>query len=237
MKLWLDIGNTRLKWATGNVPALVTALAHHGEPAAALTQLLASLPDITEVWISQVTAAEQALRLACQQQQLPVQFAHSCVQLGPWRSGYLQPERLGVDRMLAMLQAPELGRAAYCIASSGTALTFDAVDASGQHLGGIIAPGLAATVTATLANTRFEAQIKAQHYSQHLGQTTEQAVLQGALHANAGLLQRLARRYPHAPLYLCGGDAPQLLLALPEEGWQLAPDAVLQGLVQYARWH
>src|SRR5690606_7661501 len=63
------------------------------------------------------------------------------------RCAYRDPVRLGVDRWVSVIAAhraalarPDGPRPA-CVISAGTALTFDAVDRRGRHLGGLILPG------------------------------------------------------------------------------------------------
>jgi len=124
---------------------------------------------------------------------------------------------------------------AACVASAGTALTFDAVDAQGQHLGGVIAPGLLTMQQAVLGATRFAAAGPAQDYSEGLGRDTEACVRQGALHAGAGLVERLAARHGGgARCLLTGGDAERLLPHLGGS-WSLRPNLVMEGLLAYAR--
>src|SRR3546814_5490867 len=88
---------------------------------------------------------EHALSEAVRSQlvQIP-NFARSSAGWHGLRNAYREPERLGVDRWLAMIAAWHTHRGAACIANAGTALTVDVIDAQGQHLGGIIAAGLAA---------------------------------------------------------------------------------------------
>jgi pantothenate kinase type III len=58
------------------------------------------------------------------------------------RNAYPKHNKLGVDRWLAMLAAYHYYNAPVCIVSCGSALTLDIVDSQGQHLGGMIMPGL-----------------------------------------------------------------------------------------------
>ena len=54
---------------------------------------------------------------------------------------YQDPSQLGIDRFLALLGAyKQTGRACIVI-DAGTAITIDAIDGRGQHLGGVIFPG------------------------------------------------------------------------------------------------
>lgn len=56
-------------------------------------------------------------------------------------SAYSDPERLGADRWAALIGAWDRTRSATLILSLGTAVTCDALDGAGRHLGGVIAPG------------------------------------------------------------------------------------------------
>lgn len=233
--LLIDVGNSRLKWAHADRAGLgpVQALAHDGDPA----RLVAQIPQlrVDAVRIANVTGAAHAAALAEAIRQrhgcAPV-FAESAAAHAGLRSAYAEPQRLGVDRWLNLLAARRRSQGgAACIASAGTALTFDAVDAGGQHLGGIIAPGLMTAQQAVLGATRFAAAGPDAAYDAGLGRDTEACVRQGALHACAGLVDRLARRYPQALLLLTGGDAGLLQPHLECADWQLAPDLVLEGLL------
>lgn len=237
-QLLLDIGNSRLKWAV--VPSLAAplpaaqALPHEGAPAVAVAGIPLSAVDA--VFIAHVTggAHEAAIIQAVQQRfgHTP-QFARSAAECAGLKNAYAEPARLGVDRWLAMLALWTRSGGAFCVASAGTALTFDAVDDQGQHQGGVIAPGLVAMIGATLGHTRFAVGDMAAAFDNALGRDTESCVRQGALHAAAGLLDRLSAQHPGLAV-LAGGDAPVLHPQLASV-WQIEPGLVLQGLAAWAR--
>src|SRR5690606_17161180 len=56
---------------------------------------------------------------------------------------YPQPHQFGVDRWLGLIGARRQAGAGHAllVASCGTAITVDLLDADGTHLGGVIAPG------------------------------------------------------------------------------------------------
>jgi len=236
--LLLDVGNSRLKWAAADSAGLRPggAVEHGGNPAAAVSAIGVDKADA--IWIANVTGAALGDKLAAVlklRYASEPRFAGVEAEYAGLRAAYAEPQRLGIDRWLCLLAAWSETRGAACVASAGTALTFDAVDTSGQHLGGVIAPGLVTMQQAVLGATRFAATGPAQDYTAELGRDTDACVRQGALHAGAGLVERLASRYGNgARCMLTGGDAQRLLPHLAG-GWTLRPNLVMEGLLAYAR--
>ena len=238
MKLLIDIGNTRLKWACAGPGGLgeATALPHDGDPALVLQSLPMLHP--TEVWITQVTGAAQESALADAVQRryaLQPQFARSGAEWRGLRSAYREPQRLGVDRWLAMMAAWATHRGAACVIDAGTALTADVIAADGRHLGGFIAAGLDTQQRAVLGATRFATRdVDAIGYQSGLGTDTETCVRQGALLACVGAIERAAAQAgAGAALLITGGDAARLLPHL-DLRWRHEPLLVLEGLRQLA---
>lgn len=257
--LLIDIGNSRLKWVAaslrhssrqlgegserasaddqGSVLSAAVAINHDGNMATAIDAIARQWqrPAPSAVFIAHVTGASFELAISQAVDAAfgtPPQFARSAAECLGLRSAYAEPLRLGVDRWLAMLAIWARTRQPFCVASAGTALTFDAVDANGQHQGGVIAPGLAGLIDATLGRTRFAVAAIVPEFTDGLGLDTEACVRLGALHAAAGLLDRLGARYSGAQL-LAGGDA-SMLAPLLATSWQIEPDLVLQGLAVWA---
>jgi len=236
--LLLDVGNSRLKWAGADASGLRPggAVEHGGNPAAAVSGI--GEESVDAIWIANVTGAALGDKLAAVlklRYGATPRFAAVQGQCAGLRAAYAEPQRLGIDRWLCLLAAWSETRGPACVASAGTALTFDAVDAQGQHLGGVIAPGLVTMQQAVLGATRFAASGPAQDYSDGLGRDTDSCVRQGALHAGAGLVERLAARYgKDARCLLTGGDAGRLLPHLGGD-WKLRPNLVMEGLLAYAR--
>lgn len=236
MILLLDIGNSRLKWtwSDGSTLPAPQAAEHGGDPAARIAALEG--PRARAVWISQVmgpaheTAIAQAVQRRCG---VAPEFARSEAAREGLTPAYAEPARLGVDRWLSMLALWTRLRGPFCVVNAGTALTLDAVDAQGRHLGGIIAPGLVTALNAIRGATRFELRHDLGAYTPGLGQDTESCVRQGALHACAGAIEHAAR-FGAGARFITGGDAQALLPHIGPE-WTLQPHLVLDGLLAYAR--
>lgn len=229
--LLLDVGNTRIKWAQAQGGRLgeVHASLHGGDPLACLDQLPRKAGQVRVACVFGADRNEilaSALAAHCR---APVRVAAVLPECDGLRIAYRDPTRLGVDRWLAMLGAWRSLRGPLCIVSAGTALTFDAVDGRGRHLGGLIAPGLDAMTGAVLTRTRFPAGELPRPCAPALGRDTESCVAQGALHAAIGLI-RAASRGRRGARWICGGDAQRLLPGLGER-WLHRPHAVLEGLL------
>lgn len=234
--LLLDIGNTRLKWACFSAGRLRPggAVAHGGDPAAALAELELAPP--RSIRIASVAGAdnERAVEQLCTSrwQQAP-RFARAERECLGLRNSYDTPERLGVDRWIAMLAAWSTQHAACVVVDAGTALTVDVIDAQGQHLGGLIAAGLHTSELAVLGATRFATRAQPLTTHDGLGQDTEACVRQGAMLSVLGAIDRACSRAPAAQRLITGGDA-EILLPFLGAGWTLRPDLVFEGLLALA---
>lgn len=237
MMLLIDIGNSRLKWALsdGHSISAVTAVDHAGDPPASIRTLTATKADV--VWIAHVMGSEyegRILEAVHARFGLQAHFARTHAQYLGLKCAYADPSRLGIDRWLMLLAAWSEVRGACCVVSAGTALTFDAVSADGQHLGGFIAPGLTPMLRTTLGSTRFATDDISAAYTDGLGQDTEACVRQGAFLAGVGALREgLRAAGSPARRFICGGDATAFLPHLGD-GWQRRDELVLQGLLALA---
>lgn len=234
MKLLLDVGNTRLKWIEAEGASLSGggAVEHGGKPADALSRLAVDEPDAIHIASVAGPVNEIALTKTClaRWQQQP-RFARSAAQHQGLVNGYADPQRLGVDRWLAMFAAWCTTRGACVVADAGTALTVDIIDASGQHLGGIIAAGLHTSEQAVLGATRFPAREKPLAIHAGLGLDTEACVRQGAMLSVLGAIERAAAQAPGARRVITGGDAATLLPLLGA-GWEHRPALIFEGLLE-----
>ena len=151
------------------------------------------------------------------------------------RNGYLQPQRLGVDRWLALLAAAEICAGDCLVIDAGSAITLDLLRADGQHLGGAILPGIH---TSAEDFRRIFAHIDFKHAaiadSQQPGCSTEAAIQIDYAQDSLTWLAELVERWglllqPEAELILAGGDAAAVLGVLQRPG-RIFPDLVFRGM-------
>lgn len=144
------------------------------------------------------------------------------------RNGYTKPEKLGSDRLVAMVGAYELidDLQACIVIDSGTATTIDAVDETGQHLGGVIFPGLALSLESLGSNTEQLPSLETNEQalkSNGLATDTTQAIASGCLLSLAsaidGICNKMQRQLEESSSQqsinvkriLCGGGAKALI--------------------------
>jgi len=249
MQIVLDIGNTRIKWARvedGRLTSRGDAL-HRGALERALGQLAAALPkNLRRAIVANVAGADMARQLTellrVRARIVPEFVAVRAEQFGV-RCAYADPSRLGVDRWIAALAAYHLAPGAACVIDAGTAVTFDAVDAHGLHLGGLIMPGpqlLAAALDRDTSNigATIAPPAEVPQGLDLLGKSTDAAVGHGAMLALAGALDRAVDAVDkslgeRATVYLTGGDAAVLRRWLETEV-ELRADLVLEGLALFS---
>lgn len=245
MRLLLDLGNTRLKWAmqAGDRWSDPGALAWSEDFPAALLAAWQALPAPQSMVAASVTdPAREAMLARCTRDRfgLDISWLRTPVAACGVINAYPEPQRLGVDRFLAMVAAHADGLGACVLVGVGTALTLDALAADGRHLGGLIAPGPQLMRQSLLGAT---ARVRPEHDGMLVdaADNTADAVHSGCWQAAAGLVERFVatmtpRLGGHPVLSLSGGDARQLapLLTLPARH---SEHGVLRGLAVWAHAH
>ena len=242
----MDVGNSRIKWGvlengdirrTGHISQ--NAVKERG-----LQALTTKLPRrIDDVFVSNVAGNTFATRLSgvigmhCE---CDVRFARSARRGWGVTNSYSQPRRMGVDRWVAMVGAWAEVQGACLVVDCGTAVTIDAVDDGGQHLGGQIIPGVGtmadalASATSDIPSVRPAPGRGAADLGM-FGRNTAAAVREGAQNAVAGAIDRAIRTLQsnaYEPVVvLTGGDSSRILIAVCERPVH-RPHLVLQGLAR-----
>ncbi len=234
MHLLVDMGNSRVKWVEQRGEYLENPA--DIDDIAQLATAWQGLQSPKEIRIASVVdrASNKVIEVLCQKLwQLRPRFAQTQQNTHGVQIAYTDPNRLGVDRWLAMIAARQTTDNPSLVVDCGTAVTLDALDAQGRHQGGLIAPGLRMMWHTLFARTHIPAE-KSIFFYGGLGKDPRECASAGILHAICGLIERtygqLAREWGQAPmLILTGGDARILSqeLSCPLEH---RPLLVLEGL-------
>ena len=265
MKLLMDIGNRRLKWATATAAAAGLAecsgvLGYEDADDSGLAAQLDSLDRPQAVWACCVARPE--IRRAV------VEYAHRTWSLQPVFitaqkqqagivNGYSDAASLGGDRWAALVAARDLfPRQAVIVVDAGTAVTVDLLDGGGTFHGGVIFPGVYAMRSALGAQTQNIAENIANDTTcddpadstappNAIATDTKAAVASGTLLAVAGGINlAITRQLAALPggtscqLIATGGDAARiapLLETAPGIKPNIVPQLVLHGLAVIAR--
>jgi type III pantothenate kinase len=229
------MGNSRLKWAVFSENQLIT-----GEPLwneqlnqYSLRDCWQTLPSPRQLLIACVTAnqwLEMVISVATDLWGgIEIVRLESKAQAYGVTTTYQPPEKLGVDRWLALLAARENYELPACIVDCGTALTVDLINESGYHLGGVISPGLTLMKQA-LARGTDALPFSSHHYPLTPANFTEAAIYSGVMWAALGLIEQvLAKQADVRTVILTGGDAPLMAQHL-NRVCVVDADLVLSGL-------
>jgi type III pantothenate kinase len=216
MNLLVDIGNTRLKWILADQDGLLSAsnafLVYKLDSLSeSLLPLWASLPCPHKLLIASVAVGPLQSELIELAQQLwpNITIVKPQVSIKAFGviNGYQQPEKLGLDRWLAMLAAQHFYPGFSCIIDCGSAITVDVLNEQGSHLGGIICPGLK-LMQASLAMNISALNVDTTIAQFQFANNTGAAIANGALYAAVGLIEAVMVRLPSASqVIITGGDA------------------------------
>ncbi len=244
-KLLVDAGNSSIKWSLLDSGQLSKMQSYQYKNRSAIEVYFGLLEEqlntseIDEVVMVSVLGDDyiEATKKYTYQANLNFLNVESSAKLVGVKNAYTdEPNKLGTDRLVGMVAAyhSDLNKASIVI-DSGTATTIDAVDSKGQHLGGLILPGLDLCSQSLLEKTE---QLASFNESYHLYESnifstnTKQAIASGSLYGLAGAIGNIcvkmeeeiqlrssqnAKGKTIVRTLICGGSAEKLLHHLPTE--------------------
>jgi type III pantothenate kinase len=240
----LDLGNSRAKLARleRGMPVDVTTLDwSRPDFAVAMRGLVDRWPRPERVLVASVAPAASADRL---REWLPdgpaieTEWLRSPREACGIRNRYAKPERLGIDRFLAMVAAHARAPGPAVVIGCGTALTLDALGADGEHRAGLIAPSPARMLESLRAGTAI-ADTNPDAFADAGGDDTAIALHAGCWAAAGALVEWFAARQRAAlgagSVWLHGGWSAPLAEWLARDGVPVErfEHAVLHGLALF----
>lgn len=235
----LDIGNTLTKWRLKS--SITNEIVDRGAIwTRARWENSQEIPDFKQLKVIRVSNVGGKDILAvverlARRNRIPVHIARSTNKFGGVRNGYLEPEKLGIDRWLGVLAAYHEFGGCYAI-DCGSAITLDLVRADGGHLGGYIAPGIR-LMRESLKLGTSNVIIDTDAVTSGLivpGKNTKDAVSHGIFLSAVGNINTSVQQTKNffeqpASLVLTGGDAELLAKGLIGKVY-VWPDMVYAGL-------
>lgn len=236
MIVCLDSGNSRIKWGVhdGQQWLAQGAIAHADSAEIAALPVNWPMPD--KVMLANVAGDLAATRI---RENLAswgavLHEVKSEARRGDVTNLYQNPAQLGVDRWCALIGARSQTRSACVVVMAGTATTIDTLDAEGNFLGGMILPG-SDLMLCSLARDTAGLPFASGHYFPY-PRCTDDAIVSGAIEAQAGAIERAFQRIQGSSGAAClisGGNAHRLAdyLVIPHVVAQNLP---LEGLRELA---
>jgi type III pantothenate kinase len=243
MILCLDCGNSRFKWglagphgwvAQGNIP--------NQEIGTLALRDWQNLP--RPMRVIGVNVAGEALRVRVEAQLVRWRLSPEWIVAREEACGvfnrYARPSQLGPDRWAALIAvrarvAEELFPSSCIVVNAGTALTADALDATGVFRGGIILPGMNMMLQALAENT---AALKVPPGRYHdFPINTADALYSGAVQALTGAIEQMRQRLDvdetRPRVFVSGGAAAEIAPHLTEPV-EVVDNLVLEGVLALA---
>ena len=247
--LALDIGNTRLKWALYDAAQPDAQLLGHG------AEFLENIDKLADgAWrgmepprqVLGCVVAGDTVRRRVQDQMdawdvMPQWVVASESEAGV-RNGYDHPARLGADRWVAMIGAyhrmlSQGDAQPMVVVMVGTAVTVEAVDATGKFLGGLILPGHGIMLRALESGTAG-LHVPTGEVRQFPTNTSD-ALTSGGTYAIAGAVECMVQHVREH----CGAEPKCIMTG--GAGWKMAPsmtrpfelvdNLIFDGLLQVAQ--
>jgi len=217
--LFIDIGNTAIKWLfNGDYNSVLMSDFNVG-----------LLPEADQIFVSCVgdRSVLESLKNTV--------FVESESTFQQFISAYESPQELGVDRFLAMIasvdQYPNQTR---LIIDAGSALTFDLVLADGKHKGGLIMPGLGVLRRSFAQFASESKQLTLKETANNTQHAWEYGTAQMFISVIEQQIQTHLAQYGDLQVILTGGDAKIIAYRL-QYPTVIEPHLVLDGLALYAQ--
>jgi type III pantothenate kinase len=127
------------------------------------------------------------------------------------------PREVGADLVVNTLAAYTLYGGPAIVVDFGTGTNFDVVSASGEFLGGVIAPGLQISAGALFGRTARLTRVDLQAPRSPIGRSTVEAIQSGLVYGTAGEVDGIVERIraelgaPDATVIATGGLAPVVI--------------------------
>jgi type III pantothenate kinase len=145
-----------------------------------------------------------------------------------------RPEEVGADRLVNTVAAHDRYKGPLIVIDFGTATTFDVVDAHGNYVGGVIAPGINLSLTALHMAAAKLPSVRISRTERVIGTDTESCMQSGIYWGYVGLVEGLVGRIKTefgTPMRTIGtGGLAPLFAGATDAIGQVDPDLTLWGL-------
>ncbi len=255
MKLFIDIGNRRIKWATSGQLETASRRNRYGKEIQEqvvdaapenlrqnLGRQFEALARPEKIVISSVSgpsACHAVIALCRELWQRQPEMLQAGAQFGPLKNRYHPPHSLGIDRWAALVAADHMREGErVAVVDAGTAITIDFIESDGNFPGGMIFPGIATMIRSLNLSTdqiQVHPAIPADRTKlQITNNTTQCAVANGVVLSVVATIDRAIEMFESEPgskpgVFVTGGDAG-IVEGLSGHEMRVEPALVLVGI-------
>ncbi|MFN2612893.1 MAG: type III pantothenate kinase, partial [Solirubrobacterales bacterium] len=206
MLLAIDVGNTQTHLGCFDADKLIEHWRFMTQPGATSDQLAVRVGSLLALRQMRLEDVDGSIVCSVVPQLSPEYEAmcesylrNPCLMVGPGvKTGMPirmdNPHELGADRLVNAVAAYERVQGACVVVDFGTAITFDAVSADGEYLGGVIGPGIEISMDALSQRAAKLPKVDLAEPVSAIGKTTQQSIQSGVVYGFAGAIDAIARR-------------------------------------------
>ncbi len=241
MRLLIDFGNSRCKWAILDNQDLIKANAYvykSNDSIQRVREIVEHLSFDSTQQIHAVSVLESAF-----EQEFCIQVSKSTGIVTKFYTSqsdsfgvtlaYANPLTYGADRYAALIAAHNKTPGTKIIIDSGTATTIDVIDAKGKHLGGLIIPGTDLMCSALANKASGIGRPRQANPTRLFNDNTADAVYSGSAlvlsHGVSGIVEEIMSKLDQkVSIFITGGESYMFDFASRE--YVDCPNLVLEGL-------
>jgi type III pantothenate kinase len=249
--LVVDVGNTQTHFGTYRGDELVEHWRMATVRQATADQLGASLRSLLRLRGVELSELKGSIvsstvpELAPEWVQVGERYlSHETVVVGPGVKTGMQirldnPRELGADRLVNAVAAYDRVQAACVVVDFGTAITYDVVSEDGEHLGGLIQPGVEISLEALSERGAKLPKIDLLQPRTVIGKSTVEAIRGGVLYGYSsavdGIVGRIRAELGANVHTIATGGLASVVVPFCESIDEIDSDLTLRGL--YLIWH
>jgi type III pantothenate kinase len=232
MKLVIDIGNTRAKYAVFQGTELIKSFIYsHNDLPNQLDSILQEYPYITACIVSDVTNTGK--NLLKNLSRLSLLYLNHDTPI-PFKNDYATPTTLGKDRIALAAGAVTLyPNQNVLVVDAGSCITYDLIDSNKTFLGGAISPGISMRYRALSEFTAALPHLQPEVLKTQMGKSTTEAihlgVMSGVVSEIESHIEQFDQEFENLTVILTGGDAEFLFNQL-KSGIFVRQNFLLEGL-------
>ncbi|MCQ9208721.1 MAG: type III pantothenate kinase [Omnitrophica bacterium] len=156
--------------------------------------------------------------------------------IAPIKNLYKRPQQVGQDRLANAVAAFTRYGGPVIVVDFGTALTFDVISAKGSYLGGVIVPGMEASLKSLIKNADLLPKINFKKPKALLGRETIASMQSGIVYGYSflieGILAQLKRQLKLKPQVIATGGRASLMADCCQSINKVHNNLTLEGLRQ-----